>query len=529
MFVCQGGPEVATPETKVCYNSNTTAWLLVLALILCMTLPMLTRRGMFIDGIFFATISRNLAVRIGSVWDLQYSETFMAHFREHPPLAFVLESGFFRLLGDHYWVERLYSFCAAIASGGLIVLVWRQLARQQERVRQCTWLPILLWVLVSGWRGSYGNNVLEVTLGCFTLFAVYCGLRASEGRATLWLPLCAVSIVAAVYTKGPVGLFPLVTPAIACLTLRPSPTIKVVGDGGESCPYRIGRITILQIVLALLVVIGAAAVLLDADARQYMHDYWQQQVVASLSGRREVVGSALGRLFIIKSLISALLLPAVLAAAGVLLARRLKLPNAEERLTRQALFSLLTGLSASLPLAVSPKQLSFYCGPSWPFFALALALWSAPSWSGLIDWHYATTRSARRHRFWQTLASATMIGVVAYAVVVAGKCERDRDALADADAVAQHVPPHTTISLAPELGYSGALHAYLARGYYISASLDEVRPANRFRLEIASSAAADDSTSGGACDVMLATPRVILRAAREETAVARSSNDPLAQ
>jgi hypothetical protein len=79
------------------------------------------------------------------------------------------------------------------------------------------------------------------------------------------------------------------------------------------------------------------------------------------------------------------------------------------------------------------------------------------------------------------------------------------------------------------LGYSGALHAYLARGYYISASLDEVRPANRFRLEVAGTTNEEDIAAASASDALLTTPRVVLRAASEETTLARSSSDRAAQ
>ena len=75
---------MATPQTQSRWSAHTTAWLLMLALLACLTLPMLTRRGMFIDGIFFAAVSRNLAAGIGDTWHLQYSETFMRQFREHP-------------------------------------------------------------------------------------------------------------------------------------------------------------------------------------------------------------------------------------------------------------------------------------------------------------------------------------------------------------------------------------------------------------------------------------------------------------
>src|SRR6185369_12989056 len=100
---------------------------------------------------------------------------------------------------DYFWVERLYSLSMAVVSGGLIILLWRRLTREHQRVQACAWLPILLWVLVHGWRGAYGNNVLENTLGCFTLLGVYSLVRVMDGRAALWLPVAALSIAAALF------------------------------------------------------------------------------------------------------------------------------------------------------------------------------------------------------------------------------------------------------------------------------------------------------------------------------------------
>ena len=43
--------------------------------------------GMFIDGLYYATIARNLSEGIGSLWFLHFTETSFNIFHEHPPLA----------------------------------------------------------------------------------------------------------------------------------------------------------------------------------------------------------------------------------------------------------------------------------------------------------------------------------------------------------------------------------------------------------------------------------------------------------
>ena len=44
--------------------------------------------GMFLDGLIYSTVSKNLADGIGTFWNPHFSSTFLPDFHEHPPLAF---------------------------------------------------------------------------------------------------------------------------------------------------------------------------------------------------------------------------------------------------------------------------------------------------------------------------------------------------------------------------------------------------------------------------------------------------------
>lgn len=61
------------------------------------------------DGNIYASLSRNLAFGIGNFWDPSLSEYFGKEFHDHPPLAFGIQALFFKLIGDYFWVEKLYS------------------------------------------------------------------------------------------------------------------------------------------------------------------------------------------------------------------------------------------------------------------------------------------------------------------------------------------------------------------------------------------------------------------------------------
>src|SRR5262245_45890782 len=91
------------------------------------TVPRLAHRGMFVDGVTYAAIARNVALGRGGFWTPFYTATVYPEFHDHPPLGFWLQSLWFRVLGDHLYVERLYSLAVATATAGLIAIIWRRM------------------------------------------------------------------------------------------------------------------------------------------------------------------------------------------------------------------------------------------------------------------------------------------------------------------------------------------------------------------------------------------------------------------
>ena len=99
-------------------------WLINLSVFLLFYMPDLLRDGMFGDGLLYATLANNLAHGIGTFWSPQVFSGAPG-FHGHPPLVFGIQSVFFRVLGDGMWVERLYSFLAAVVTAYLIISIWR--------------------------------------------------------------------------------------------------------------------------------------------------------------------------------------------------------------------------------------------------------------------------------------------------------------------------------------------------------------------------------------------------------------------
>ena len=100
--------------------------LAVVALLLALTIPRMAQRGMFSDGLLYATIARNMAIGVGSLWAPSYTQTAWTEFYEHPPLGLALEAVAFHALGDPkklgaQWLAiKSAALDAVIANGGTV-------------------------------------------------------------------------------------------------------------------------------------------------------------------------------------------------------------------------------------------------------------------------------------------------------------------------------------------------------------------------------------------------------------------------
>lgn len=435
------------------FDAGAVGWLITVALAAACVVPWIVRPGMFFDGELYAAISRNMALGIGDAWHPVFSATMFADYREAPPLAFVLQSLLFRLLGDHFWVEKLYSISTGVATAVVMAAIWRRLVNADSPWRKCSWLPVLLWITLPGWMQVYGNNLLEGTMGLFAILAVYAALRADEGgRGTLgWLSLAAMSIVAALLSKGPVGLYPLIAPTVAGLTLR---------------RQRLGKSLANNAILIGFFLAALGFALMPPDALEGFAKYLQTQVFAAVAGRREHVTSALGQFYILREILRELAIPALVAGGIVFWSRRHSPDDVSKDASRSRAiaFCLLTALSASMPIAISPKQSAYYAVPSYPFYALALAFWCAPPLLRLI----AAVRSiaaVRGRRLMQAAALGTLLAALVGLVCKSlHHSQRDQSLYEDVLALARVVPKSSVVSF---MEPSQDLHTDIALPFYL--------------------------------------------------------------
>jgi len=121
-------------------------YLIIISLFIGIVAPALFSDGMFMDGVLYAAISQNLANNLGSFWDLHLTNTLYPHFHEHPPLAFGIQSIFFKLFGESILIERFYSLITFIITGWIIILIWRKIS--DIKFHSLSWLPLLFWIFI---------------------------------------------------------------------------------------------------------------------------------------------------------------------------------------------------------------------------------------------------------------------------------------------------------------------------------------------------------------------------------------------
>lgn len=410
--------------------------------------PRVAQRGMFLDGMTYAVIARNMASGIGTFWRPSFSSTTYSTFHEQPPLGIGLEALAFAALGDHLLVERLFSIAVFCGTALIVVATWRQLLPSRY-----DWLPLFFWVLPSVVTWAVINNMLENTQALFTTLSIFCLLRASRTASAatcVWTCGAAAAVCAACLTKGPVGFFPLaVAPLLLLLPSDKRPSVKCV----------------LRIWAGMLILTGAlfGALLVSQAARHSIAEFTTGHLVPVLEGKRGLPrkSAAIAKHLTlgIWARMSALLL--------VLWSVRRKRRGAR-RFEPASLFFFVSGLVASLPILVSPVIAGHYFVPAVPLFALAAGAACLPTMQA-----GAGTRSSRVGRF-APMALALSLTVLSVAILVLhGPMERrDTELISRLDAVESVIPVGRTIGACPSTATEWGLQAYLQRFFRVSLQPD---------------------------------------------------------
>lgn len=434
-------------NTKSGNNTRLAVAIGILLITFTLILDRLIPEGMFLDGITYAAISRNLAIGKGNFWELYYRNAWP--FSEHPPLMFGLQALFFKVFGDHYLTEKLYSFAIWLVTLLLLRSIWN---RSDNVSKHSYSLPLLLWCIIPTVTWSYTNNILDTTMAMLDLgavFLLYKGVTSTNNSKVLYLLGGGLLTFAAMFTKGPVGAFPLAVPGLYWLINNTSDFKKL------------GKI-VLQTIMLITVVAGCYTLLYQfPESRANLERYLQEQLMAALAGKREITGGGLGRFTLLYELVMQMLPPLVLTTVLIIVSKLLKLKSsAFAGNNKRALFFLLIGVAASAPIMLSVKQRSFYLIPSLPFYVLALT-------TLLYPYYYAITERLsvgnKGIKYFKISASVIAVGLCVYLGSKVGQVGRDHQLISNMKYLQQQFPKGQVFGICAEGDKDYEFLAYLQR------------------------------------------------------------------
>lgn len=422
-----------------------------------------------LDGGIYATLARNLSRGQGTAWELHFSNSFFNVFAEHPPLMMWLEAVCFIIFGDSIAVEKGFSLLTFFISSALLYQLWKRLNDGDMLMQQA--FPFALLLLLFSGRVSYGyaNGLLENLLTIFSLSAVLLILIAYNRQSPLFslgrmcLIACAgLLICLSMLTKGPVGLFPLAAPGIYWLIFR-KPRFSVA---------------VIDILLIFLVIGCFLALLYSVTAsREGIERYLTAQLLPSLRGDR---GSFGGGYNVVRKIIGINGYSIILMVLAAYLARRFGWGNkdieAVQARRKRAVFMVFVGISASFPLALSPRVTNFYFNPSLFFYSTGFCLLA---WPAIIEGLDRLKGYVKRLIWFSSLLSL----LVSFAVVIVnfGEPGEDEQAIHLTSSIHTFVchgeaDCKPTISACDSVWGEAIIHTYLQRWYNISiAKIEDVK------------------------------------------------------
>lgn len=403
-------------------------------LLLFMAGPSIMADGTFLDGMIYAAVSRNLAEGQGTIWMPYYTANWTA-FYEHPPLAFWLESLVFRLLGDTFYAERLYSVFMFVLTGWIIVLIWNRLTGATS----LGWVPLSMWLLVPLVWWASPHNILENTMMVFTSLAILFYLN--RGMHFLYLVLAGIAVFLAFLSKGVFSLFVWSVPFWFYVFNIQRGLKKMLFE---------------SIVIMLFTILPIFIItLFDDGIITNLQAYLTNQVVGSIQNVQTVE-----RRFEILKIMMSELGPAILVAVIFLVVvLRLRVVSISDVLGHKETWAFMCiGLSGVVPIMVSMKQSGFYIMATFPVFAIALGLLICPGLKPLV-----IRIQGKAFTVFSGFMVVAFIAVLVRASLHVGTIGRDKEEMADTFEILDTISGESILSITPELSDYYQAHAQFQR------------------------------------------------------------------
>lgn len=437
-------------------------WLITFSVMITLPLFTLVQDGMFMDAMLYTSVAHNQANDIGSFWFPQFSKLNLDlpgfnSFHEQPPLAFGIQSVFFRVFGDSMYVERFYVLVTMCISAWLITLLWKEVYRNDDRGKNLAWLPLLLWITIPTVFWGCSNNVNENTMCIFTLSAIVFSfkfLNRSSGNIVYWL-LPGLCIFLATLSKGFPGFFPVAVPLIYWLVIR---------------RVSFGRAFLYCTLLLAIPLIIYGVLFLLPESKESLSIYLFKRALQRIAADP----TTNNRFSSLVSLFMDLLPQLCLLLIIFITARVKKVSTPGNGYGKVALFFILTGLAATAPLMLTMVQKAFYLLPGFPFFAIGIAIIMTPYISRFIE---GLAGGSKGFKIFKGISVVLLCAGIFIVALQKGKTGRDKEVLHDVYTIGKIIPAHTAIGItARDFYIDWELQCYLMRYFYISVDFKPQTP-----------------------------------------------------
>jgi len=400
-------------------------------------------KGLFVDSVFYGCLAQNLHEGFGNWWDLSVTQHYQDVFVGHPPLGVWMLSGLMDWLGTPFWIERFFALlCLFFLLFGM-AKVW-QLVYPKSSILSTWWLWFL-WgtILVNIW--SFQQNLLDNVMVVFIIGTVYWSIKSIRDQHIVSSIIAGLFLFLATFSKGPVGLFPLITIGAYWLAFR---------------NVRLREAIFLNLVVLLTVLCSYLLLLYNSsDAQHYFEAYFREQLVRSFSDNSLAIR---GRFYILKLM---LLEPVVLwiLFLGIFYQYKRQKQTVPKPIGQWSIFFLLLFLAGTLPMLVSPKQMRFYIVPALPFVALSIGVFTYPWIEKQVQTWIQKGKRARLLYFLSTLLLVVGVYLSYYNY---GRYSRDEALIKDIESVCTVIPPKAKILL-KEAVTNHAARCYFMRMHHV--------------------------------------------------------------
>jgi 4-amino-4-deoxy-L-arabinose transferase-like glycosyltransferase len=439
------------------YRKQTPFILLTLSAIVWLICFPLFQDGMFMDGVQYAAVSRNLARGTGTFWFPVFSENSVAGldtFHEHPPLVFFIQSIFFKIFGlNNIYPERIYCLFTFTVAAFFIVLIWRKIFEDNSEIRNLFWLPVLLWVVMPVVFWSYANNIQENTVTVFTTAAIYFFLVSVNSVSVLrniFFYFGITAIILAVLSKGLPGLFPVVFFIAFALAIKRISIKKAI---------------VVTLIMLLIISLVFLLILLLPQAKSSLHIWFFDRMLFRIENNpvTENHFKILMDLFTEQ-------LPSILICCFSVLLFKTKKIDYKHFNNHTVLFWFLLGCCGSLPLVLTKVQRAFYFTPALPMFAIGWSIFIA---HGIGNWQKIYLQSKTIIRASVILFSIALLSGLLFTVIYSGKPKRSELLLQDVYTIGNTIAADSKVCVSDEIMWNNwAFRCYMMRYNSISFSTD---------------------------------------------------------